>query len=73
MGIVMNDVLFIAAIGRDALFIRVANRSDKPFTLDCNLDSYHDTIKLFVGPNLLLPNCLAVGWNGRLRKLRLGR
>ncbi len=35
----MKDVLFIAAIGRDVLYIRVANRSDKPFTLDCNLDS----------------------------------
>jgi hypothetical protein len=38
MGIVMSDLMFIASIGRDALYIRVANRSDKPFTLDCNLD-----------------------------------
>ncbi|WP_223508768.1 MULTISPECIES: hypothetical protein [unclassified Pseudomonas] len=34
----MSDVIFVAAIGRDELYIRVANRFDKPFTLDCNLD-----------------------------------
>ncbi|WP_020191007.1 hypothetical protein [Pseudomonas putida] len=34
----MSDVMFVAAIGGDNLYIRVANRFDKPFTLDCNLD-----------------------------------
>lgn len=34
----MSDVMFVAAVGNDFLYIRVANRFDKPFTLDCNLD-----------------------------------
>jgi len=34
----MSDVMLVAAIGGDNLYIRVANRFDKPFTLDCTLD-----------------------------------
>ncbi|CAD0264240.1 hypothetical protein DENIT_20129 [Pseudomonas veronii] len=34
----MSDVLFVAKIGSDELRIEVANRFDRPFTLDCNLD-----------------------------------
>lgn len=34
----MSDVLFVAKIGSDELRIEAANRFEKPFTLECNLD-----------------------------------
>jgi hypothetical protein len=33
----MSTTLFTAEVGRDQLRIDVANRFDRPFTLDCNL------------------------------------
>ncbi|WP_123724953.1 hypothetical protein [Pseudomonas protegens] len=34
----MSDVLFVTKIGSDELRIEAANRFEKPFTLECNLD-----------------------------------
>jgi hypothetical protein len=34
----MSDVLFVGKIGTNELRIEAANRFEKPFTLECNLD-----------------------------------